>query len=129
MPPTDKPTIENRLTLVELAVARMEGQVSNLVSEFGDLKEKVEAMLCRLDDHQSVLYGERGKSGLISQGEHLVELERALKGYEKEPGLIADIKNLLVKMDSFESSKTWLTRLIVGAVLTDIILHFVSWPK
>ncbi len=125
MPLTDKPTIENRLTLVELAVARMEGQVSNLVSEIGDLKEKVEAMLCRLDDHQSVLYGEKGKSGLITQGEHLAELERALKGYEKEPGLIADIKNLLTKMDSYEHGREWLTRLVVGAIIAQIIAEVI----
>jgi hypothetical protein len=125
MPPTDKPTIENRLTLVELAVARMEGQVTNLVAEFGDLKGKVEAMLCRLDDHQSVLYGERGKSGLITQGEHLAELERALKGYEKEPGLIADIKNLLTKMESYEQGRVWLTRLVVGAIIAQIIAEVI----
>jgi hypothetical protein len=125
MPPTDKPTIENRLMLVELAVARMEGQVSNLVTEFGDLKGKVEAMLCRLDDHQSVLYGERGKSGLITQGEHLSELERALKGYEKEPGLIADIKNLLTKMDGYEQGRVWLTRLVVGAIIAQIIAEVI----
>lgn len=128
MPPNNNPTIDNRLTRVEMAVARMEGQLSQLITEFADLKLKVETMLCRLDDHQSVLYGEHGKSGLITQGEHLEELEKALKGYGREPGLIADIKNLLVKMGEFDDNRKWLTRLIIGAIITDVVIHFIQIP-
>jgi hypothetical protein len=82
-----------------------------------------------LNDHHEILYGDRGRSGLIAQGEHLEELEKALKGYGREPGLIADIKNLLVKMNEFEDNKKWLTRLVIGAILTEIILHFVQFPR
>jgi predicted RNase H-like nuclease (RuvC/YqgF family) len=128
MPPAQPNTSDNRLTRVEVAVSRMEGQVSHLVSEFAALKEKVEMMLGRLNDHQDILYGDHGKSGLIAQSEHLEELEKALKGYGREPGLIADIKNLLVKMQEFDDNKKWLTRLIIGAILTDIIVHFLKVP-
>lgn len=128
LPDMDRASVENRLNRVEMGVTRMEGQISQLISEFADLKGKVESMLCRLDDHQSVLYGNNGRSGLITQGEHLEELEKALKGYGREPGLIADIKNLLVKMSEFDESRVWLTRLIIGAILSDIVVHFIQLP-
>lgn len=119
---------EERISRMEQAVGRIEGQVQQLVLEFAALKEKVEAMLCRLDDHQNILYGEKGKTGLISQGETLQELQQALKGYGREPGLIADIKNLLVKMNEFDDGRIWLTRLIIGAIITDVIVHFIQAP-
>lgn len=117
---------EERISRMERAVDRIEDQVSQLILEFAGLKERVEAMLCRVDDHQKVLYGEKGKVGLISQGETLQELQQALKGYGREPGLIADIKNLLVKMGEFEDGRKWLTRLIIGAIVTDIVVHFIQ---
>lgn len=119
---------EERISRIERAIDRIEGQVNQLVSEFTSLKERVEAMLTRLDDHQNILYGEKGKTGLISQGEALHELQQALKGYGREPGLIADIKNLLVKMGEFDEGRKWLTRLIIGAIITDIVVHFIQSP-
>jgi hypothetical protein len=106
----------------------MEVQITHLVGGFADLKEKVEAILCRLDDHQKILYGARGKSGLIAQSEHLEELEKALKGYGREPGLISDIKNLSTKMTDLGDERKWLTRLVLGAILTDIALRFIHVP-
>jgi hypothetical protein len=128
MPPAATSNTDTRLTRVELAVSRMETQVAQLVTEFAGLKEKVEAILCRLNDHHDILYGNHGESGLIAQGEHLEELEKALKGYGREPGLIADIKNLSIKMSEFSDERKWLTRLIIGAILTDILVHFIQVP-
>lgn len=117
---------EERISRMEQVVDRIEQQVNQLVFEFTSLKDRVEAMLTRLDDHQNILYGEKGKTGLISQGETLHELQQALKGYGREPGLIADIKNLLLKMGEFDEGRKWLTRLIIGAIITDIIVHFIQ---
>lgn len=123
MPSIGQPSIENRLVRVELAVTRLEGQVSQLVSEFAGLKERVEDMLNRVDDHQSVLYGVKGKSGLIAQSEVLEELKDALKGVGKEAGLIAEIQTLTNKVQEWEDGRKWLTRLVVGAVLADVVIN------
>jgi hypothetical protein len=128
MPTAVPNSTDGRLSRVEMAVSRMEIQVTQLVTEFADLKEKVETILCRLNDHQEILYGDKGRSGLVAQREHLEELEKALKGYGREPGLIADIKNLMIKMGELGDERKWLTRLVIGAIITDIVLHFVQTP-
>ncbi len=120
------PTFDSRITRVEQTLSRVEGQISTLLSEFCDMKEKVDAILTRLDDHQSVLYGDHGKAGLVSQAEILDELNAALKGVGREPGLVADIKGLSTKMNDLDDNRKWLTRLIVAAMIADAISRFVQ---
>ncbi len=129
MPPqSPSPLVENRLTRLELAVTSLEKQVGQLVNEFSGLKENVQSMLSRLEDHQDVLYGEHGKSGLIAQAETLEELKDALKGVGKEPGLIAEIRAISLKVAALDEGKVWLVRLVVGAILTDIALRLMQLP-
>ncbi len=117
----DKQTTNTRLVRVEVVVSRMEGQINQLVTEFAGLKEQLQEMICKVEDHQEALYGEHGKPGLISQGETLEELKGALKGYGREPGLIADIKNLLTEVAAIKSDRKWIYRLILAAIVTDVL--------
>lgn len=121
----DTPTTSSRLTRVEQAVQRIENQVSQLLRDFAEFKARVE---CMIEDHQSILYGAKDRTGLVHQSEHLEELERALKGYGREPGLIADIKNLLDKMNKYEDANKWLTRVILGAILAELAVHLLGLP-
>jgi hypothetical protein len=116
----EAPTTDNRLTRVELAVQRIEDKVAHLIEEFSDFKTRIE---CVIEDHQSTLYGDKGKPGLVGQAGTLEELRVALKGYGREPGLIADIQNLSKKMVEWDDGRKWLTRLVLGMLVTDILLH------
>lgn len=118
-------TQDNRLNRVELAVQRVEDKVAQLANDFGEFKERVEAMI---EDHQTALYGDKGKPGLVGQSGTLEELRVALKGYGREPGLIAEIKVLSNRMSEWDDGRKWLTRLIIGAIIADIIVHFVQTP-
>ena len=121
MPPNISPnTTDARMSRVELAVQRVEDQVAQLVKDFGEFKQRVE---CMLEDHQSALYGDKGKPGLVGQSGTLEELRVALKGYGREPGLIAEIQDLGKRMASWDDGRKWLTRLVIGMIVTDIILH------
>lgn len=108
------------MTRVELAVQRMEDQIVQLVKEFGEFKQRIE---CMVEDHQAALYGDKGKPGLVGQTGTLEELRVALKGYGREPGLIAEIQSLVRKMDDWDDGRKWLTRLVLGMLVTDIVLH------
>lgn len=115
--------IDSRLSRVELAVQRVEDQVTQLVKEFGDFKERMETLM---EDHQTALYGDKGKPGLVGQAGTLEELRVALKGYGKEPGLIAEIQELTKKMEEEDDGKKWLTRLVLGAIVTDIVIRLIQ---
>ena len=111
---------DTRLNRVELAVQRVEGQVTQLVKDFGEFKARIE---CIVEDHRTALYGDKGKPGLVGQSGTLEELRVALKGYGKEPGLIAEIHTLVKKMEDWDDGRKWLTRLVLGMLITDIVLH------
>lgn len=53
--------------------------------------------------------------------ETLDELKIALKGYGKEPGLIAVIQNLTNKIEEYDDAKKWITRLVIGYIITVIL--------
>lgn len=116
-------TQDGRLNRVELAVQRIEGQLAQLVREFTDFKTRVETML---EDHQTALYGDKGKPGLVGQAGTLEELRVALKGYGKDPGLIAELRVLVDKMKGIEDGRKWLTRLILGAIIMDVLVHVIG---
>lgn len=108
-----------RLSRLELAVQRIEDKLSRISCEFADFKLHVEQML---EDHQSALYGDKGKAGLIGQAGTLEELRIALKGYGKEPGLISEIHSLTKKMAEWDEGRKWMNRLIVGVLVTEVVL-------
>lgn len=108
------------MTRVELAVQRVEDQVAQLVKDFCEFKVQFGGML---EDHQAALYGDKGKPGLVGQSGTLEELRVALKGYGKEPGLISEIDRLVKKMEDWDDGRKWLTRLVLGMLISDIILH------
>jgi len=111
-----------RLTRLETSVQRIEGQLSQLVADFCEFKSRVESML---QDHQVVLYGDSSVPGLIAKSAPLQELWTALKGYGKDPGLIAEIHSLMEKKNKWEDNFKWFVRLALGALLADIILNLV----
>jgi hypothetical protein len=112
------PNKDNRLNRVELAVQRVEDQVAQLIKDFADFKARME---CMIEDHQTALYGDRGKPGLVGQTGTLEELRVALKGYGREPGLIAEIQTLSKKIAEWEDAKKWIIRLIIGLIVTNIL--------
>lgn len=107
------------MTRVEFILQRLEDRILELVKDFGQIK-------CMMEDHQTALYGDKGKPGLVGQAGTLEELRVALKGYGREPGLIAEIKDLSNRMSAWDDSRKWLTRLIFGAIITDILIHFLQ---
>jgi len=124
MPPNPTtPNLDARMSRVELAVQRLEDQVAQLVKEFGEYKDRMDAII---EDHQTALYGDKGKPGLVGQAGTLEELRVALKGYGKEPGLIAEIQELRQKMADWNDGRKWMTRLVLGTVLTDVILNIIK---
>jgi hypothetical protein len=112
--------LDNRLTRVENSITRIENQIETLMHEFTDFKERVEGMI---EDHQTALYGDRGKPGLVGQSGTLEELRVALKGYGREPGLIAEIQELTNKMINWDDGRKWVNRLVIGMLVTEILLH------
>lgn len=115
--------MESRVAKLEQAIERIEIQVIQIANDVSGLKVRMEEMLCKVEDHQDVLYGEKGKHGLISQVEIIDELRLALKGYGREPGLIADIQTLNKKIIEWDDGRKWLMRLVIGAIIGEIILH------
>lgn len=118
--------MEGRVTKLEQAIERIEIQVIQIGNDVTLLKEKLETVLCKVDDHQEVLYGDKGRRGLISKIETIDELNLALKGYGREPGLIADIQALNMKISEWDDGRKWLTRLIIGAVIAEIFVHLLG---
>jgi len=126
MPPNPTiPNLDARMTRVELAVQRVEDQLVQLARDFNEFKDRIEGMI---EDHQTALYGDKGKPGLVGQTGALEELRIALKGYGREPGLIAEIKGLMDRMSERDDSRKWITRLVIGAIITDVIVHFIQIP-
>lgn len=117
---TSPNTQDNRLTRVELAVQRVEDQVAQLAKDFAEFKARLE---CIVEDHQTALYGDKGKPGLVGQAGTLEELRVALKGYGREPGLIAEIQSLSKQMEVMGDGRKWVTRVIVSALITETIIH------
>jgi hypothetical protein len=118
--------LDSRLTRVENTVTRIEDQMTSLVREFADFKERVEGMI---EDHQTALYGDKGKPGLVGQAGTLEELRVALKGYGREPGLIAEIQDLAKRMGDWDDGRKWMNRLVIGMLVTEIILHVLEVGK
>ncbi len=116
---------EERINRMERAVERIEEQVHQLVMEFSSLKGKMEQALQRQNDHQEVLYGMKGTTGLLGwkekAAETLEELKLALKGYGDEPGLIAEIRALAKKIDEWDDTKKWLIRLVGALIVTEVL--------
>ncbi len=125
----DRPSVSVRLTRVEVVVSRLEGQINQLVAEFSGLKERLQELLCTVEDHQNILYGEHGKPGLVSRSETLDELKGAIKGYGREPGISADIKNLLAEVASIKDERKWIYRLILAAIITDVLTRIIGIGK
>jgi hypothetical protein len=128
MMPTEplQTNLDSRLTRVENSIARVEDQVAMLVHDFACFKERVEEMI---EDHQTALYGDKGKPGLVGQSGTLEELRVALKGYGREPGLIAEIQELTNKMMNWDDGRKWVNRLVIGMLITEILLHLLGVGK
>ncbi len=116
---------EERIQKVEEAVEQIASQVSLTYTKISGIETKLEKALVRLSEHHSILYGERGSSGLLAWKERAAEtvdeLKLALKGYGDEPGLIAEIKNLSKKISEWDDTKKWITRLVIGYIVTVIL--------
>lgn len=112
---------EDRIERIEQAIESVEKQVGLIVSEVTALRALVTDKMKMVDDHQSVLYGGNGQSGMVSEMDTLKELNLALKGYGQEPGLIAVIKQLAGKMDGIDETKKWAILLVLGTLMAQIL--------
>jgi hypothetical protein len=118
-------TQKDRIERIETAVAELTTQLPGILSAMNELRGKLDTILAKQDDHHAVLYGERGRSGLIAQSEWmsrvLGELDAALKGRDKEPGLIAEIRTLGEAVKEWKDGQKWLTRLVLGEVVLAVL--------
>lgn len=116
---------EERIQKLENAVSGIVVQVQQIFNMVNGLEEKLNRVLKNLDDHHGVLYGEGGKSGMLAWKEQadetLNELNLALKGYGKEPGLIAVIQNLSTKIGEWDDTRKWLMRLVIGNIIAVVL--------
>jgi hypothetical protein len=115
----------DRIEHIEIAVDNMTGQVTTLVTDFAVLKKSVETALTTVGEHDRALRGYNGDMGLVAQVIQLTaiftDLNGALRGTGKEPGLISSIDGLAKKINDWEDSKKWITRLVVGWFITALL--------
>jgi hypothetical protein len=124
--PSLQTSLDSRLTRVENTVIRIEDQIAVLMRDFAGYKERLEGII---EDHQTALYGDKGKPGLVGQTGTLEELRVALKGYGKDPGLISEIQDLGQRMSDWDDGRKWMNRLVVGMLVTEILLHVLGVGK
>lgn len=116
---------EVRITRLENAVSSIQDQVSRMTAEFMVLKVRIEAALDQVAEHDRVLKGKDGSPGVIAKVANSVELiedlNDALRGVDGASGLISEIRSLKEQIGDWGDTKKWLTRLVIGWVITAIL--------
>lgn len=109
---------EGRITEMEVSLNHIESLVERMANETHKMRDN---LTTRLDEHAVTLYGDRDVVGVVSQMKTLEELNLALKGYGKEPGLVAVISDLSVHMHEWDDAKKWMFRLVLGEVIVALL--------
>jgi len=116
---------EQRISRIEQAVNAIDQKVEGLVLEFQLFKAKMDSVLNSVEEHDRALKGNNGTVGLIAKVANaldvLYELNAALKGREEKPGLIATIDRLSKTVECWNDDRKWITRLVIGWVITTIL--------
>lgn len=118
-------TQEQRITRIEQAVENIAEKVEGLVLEFQTFRARMDNVLLSVEEHDRALKGNNGTVGLIAKVANaldvLNELNLALKGHAEKPGLIATIDRLSKTVECWNDDRKWITRLIIGWVVTTIL--------
>jgi len=113
---------DERIARIEENVRCLDNKVDGLNTNQAKILTWLDIYMKKIDEHDAILKGENGQIGVVAQVvlavNILTELNVALKGKEDKPGLIAAINNLVEKNSITDEQKVWLTRLIVGTLIT-----------
>lgn len=116
---------EQRITRIEASVGAITKKVSQVSSDVSAIHDKMEAVTKTVEEHDRALYGSNGGVGVVAKVvqsvETLEDLKIALKGKGEDPGLIADIKNLMGFMADQKDERKWLARGVAMLVIAQLV--------
>jgi hypothetical protein len=116
---------DERIARIEESVRCMDNKVDGLNTNQQKILTWLDIYMKKIDEHDAILKGENGNVGVVAQVVQaitiLTELNTALKGREDKPGLIAAIDTLVRRNIVVDDEKVWLTRLIIGTLITWVI--------
>ena len=110
---------------IETAVDKLAETVSGIASDMRLLSATVDATLKKVDEQDTILKGDNGKPGMVAVVAKLNgcmdDLYGAMRGEKDKPGLIAAIDTLTKKIFEWEDTKKWISRLMIGWIVTTIL--------
>ena len=118
-------TQENRITRIENTVGEIGSKVNTIAADVTVIRASTEAMAAKVEEHDRALYGNNGNVGVVAKVvqsvEKLEDLAIALRGKGEEPGLIAEIRNLMNYVGEQKDERKWMTRAVIGVVIAQLL--------
>ena len=124
---------EDRIQNIEGAVKEINRDLSSISSDIAVIKDRMETVLDKVEDHEHLLRGTSGYSGVVASIENSNRLiDKFDKAMFSDGGFADNIKvmnSYVKKHEEEDKSKTaerkdnfkWLWRLVVGSAVTAIL--------
>ncbi len=116
---------EGRIKNIEAKVDVITDKIEEIHPDIQVIKERLTATAETVEEHDRALRGSNGDVGLVAKVSETTasvnDLIKTLRGEGNDPGLIGALSRLTEKMGNWESTWRWLTRLVIGWVITSLI--------
>lgn len=126
-------TQEERIKSIENATDEILHNQGEQNTRFALLSQQLEAYMLKVEEHDRALKGSNGAPGIIASIANMQEtyqdVSEALRGKGERSGLIALVQELNRRLTSKEDSDKWLNRLVLGALITFTITQVLGLIK
>ncbi len=124
---------EDRITRIEDAVSEIHGDIGGLATDMAVIKDKICGVVEKVEDHEHVLRGFNGNTGIIAKLENSMnKIDKLDEAMFEDGGLHDTMKEVsaymkvsceeekIRKADKKDNTK-WLWRLVAGTAITGVL--------
>ncbi|MEL7591813.1 MAG: hypothetical protein AAGU17_11045 [Anaerolineaceae bacterium] len=124
---------EDRITRIEDAVAEIHDDIGGLATDMAVIKDKICGVVEKVEDHERVLRGFNGNTGIIAKLENsMAKIDNLDEAMFENGGLHDTMKEVSAYMKSSREEEKarkadkrdnikWLWRLVVGTAITGVL--------
>jgi hypothetical protein len=116
---------EERIKHIEAKVDVITDKIEEIRPDIMLIKDRLVSTVETVEEHERALRGSNGDIGALARvldnAVVLRDLIITLRGEGQNPGLIGAISRLTEKMSAQEDDRRWLSRLVIGWLITSLV--------